>query len=550
MAKGDLTVKTTIDAPGFVGKVVRVKLFLNGEEFASQDVELENSRGNEVRIKCTAPAKPGEYDVTIRVVDPRHPDEPPPGQVSTARNELTTFLTVSKEGISVLLVDKQRGFEPQKICDALQDRRIRLHTVWLRGDKPLDVNVGDLFQFDKQQYDVIIIGDVTANQIRAVNPNALNEIEKLVGERGAGFMMIGGYASFAPSVWRGTPIASLLPVELNVQGQEDRMVRMAPTEAGLRRFGFVLNQGDGKENVAEAWSKLARLEGYTRLGKPKGLATVLAETDDDQKAKLLVAMNYGGGKGANEGNAGRVLAFAGDTTNFWIQDDETREMHARFWKQTVFWLAKQEDPDSMVSVVPDVRRLPVRSETGFTVGMRKGNYDVTDAEFTVVLRGPGLDEKGVPCSTVPDAVCRGAIDREKTKRPGLYTLEAIGSGKDAEGHKVESKEPKTVKFYVYDDDLETAQQAADHAFLKKLAKAGNGEFREGKELPAFLRDLRKQLLAESKGRERHWPDWRTKNRSPFLVFFYLAFVAVLTGRMVVAPLGNGVRAWLMDVMTV
>ncbi len=531
MAKGDLTVRATIDAPGFVGKVVRVKVLLNNEEIASQDVELENSRGNEVRIKCTAPPKPGEYDLIVRVEDPRIAGNPPPGQMSTARNELTTFLTVSKEGISVLLVDKQRAFEPQAICDALQDRRIRLHTVWLRGDKPLDKNVGDLFQFDKQQYDVILLGDVTANQMRAVNPNALDEIKKLVGERGAGLMMIGGYSSFAKSVWKGTPIAEMLPVELS-EGQEEKPVQMKPTEAGLRRFGFLMKIGDRKEDSAEAWESLSKLEGYTKLGAPRQFppATVLASTDDDKKDPLLVMMNYGGGRGSNEGNAGRVLAFAGDTTHRWIVDDKTLEMHTRFWKQTVLWLAKQEDPDGNIWVRPDVRRLPVRGETGFSVRMRKGDFDVTEGEFTVKLRGPGLDKNGVNLTTSAGRDgWRGAIDREKTKHPGLYTLEATGTGKDSEGNKFEVKEPKEVKFFVYDDDLETSQQAADHAFLKKLAKAGNGEFHEGKELAAFLHDLHKQTREESRGRERHWPDWRTTGKSPFLVFFYLAFVAVLTG---------------------
>ena len=40
---------------------MRVKLLLNGEEVKSQDVELENSRGNEIKLKCTAPGKPGEH---------------------------------------------------------------------------------------------------------------------------------------------------------------------------------------------------------------------------------------------------------------------------------------------------------------------------------------------------------------------------------------------------------------------------------------------------------------------------------------------------------
>jgi uncharacterized membrane protein len=535
MAKGELTVRTVIDAPGFVGRTVRVKVLTNQEEVKSQDVELENSRGNEIKIKCTAPAKAGEYDLTVKVEDPRRPGEPPPGQVSTARNELSTFLTVAKEGISVLLVDKQRE-EATKIFDALQDRRIRVNTVWIRSNRPVDPNVGDLFQFAEQQYDVIILGDVTAEQMRAVNPKALEEIEKLVGEKGAGFMMIGGYSSFARRVWKDTPIEKLLPVFLDADGQvelkpDERGLSLKPTDAGLRRFSFLLKQGDRKEDVAVAgeWEKMAgRLDGHTRLGTPKSRATVLATTDDG-KTPLLVAMTYGGG----ESGEGRVLAFGGDTTNLWIQDDETLAMHTRFWKQTVLWLARQEEPEGAVWLRPKDRRLRARTETWFTVGLRKGDFDVPDGEFTVKLFGPGLDKDGVNMpTTLGREGRRGDIDRDKTKKPGVYRLEATGSGKDAEGNKVEGT--KEAKFIVYDDDLETTQQAADHAFLKKVARAGNGEFHEGKDLALFLRDLHRQASAETKGQERRWPDWKTDARepqppSPFRVLFYLFFVAVLGG---------------------
>ena len=525
MAKGDLTVVVTLDAPGFVGKKVRVILLLDGKEVKSQDVELDKARGNEIRLNCTAPAQAGEVDVTVRVEDPKRPGEPPPGQVSTARNELTTFLTVAKEGISVLLVDKQRAWEPQAICDALQDRRIHLHTVWLRGDRPIDANVGDLFQFDKQQYDVIILGDVTADQLTAVNPNALTKIEDLVGNKGAGFIMLGGYSSFYAGVWKGTPIEKLLPVRLDMQPQEEKPVQMTPTEVGLRRFGFVLKQGNRKEETEEKWDKLTRLDGHTRLGALKPGAEVLATTDDG-KTPLLVMMNYGGGKGANQGNAGRVLAFAADTTHRWIQDPESMEMHARFWRRTVLWLAKQEDPDGTIWVRPEQRRLPVRGKMKFEVGMRKGDYDVKDGLYKVKLFGPGLDKAGVPLTTL---AAGGVIDPEYTKKPGLFWLEATGSGTDGEGNKVDVKEAKQVKFSVFDDDLETAQQAADHVFLKKLAREENGEFREGKDLATFLSGIRSRKSEESKKEERRWPDWQTTGTSPFLMLFYLAFVAVLTG---------------------
>ena len=68
----------------------------------------------------------------------------------------------------------------------------------------------------------------------------------------------------------------------------------------------------------------------------------------------------------NQYGKGRVLAFAGDTTYRWrtlgLPEKQTGvEAHARFWKQTMLWLARQEEGEGFVWVKPDLRRLPAGS---------------------------------------------------------------------------------------------------------------------------------------------------------------------------------------------
>ena len=516
MAKGDLTIRATIDAPGFVGKLIRVKLMIGPNEVASQDVELENSRGNDVRLKCTAPPTPGEVEVTVKVEDPRRPGMPPPGQISDARNQLSTFLTVAKEGISVLLVDRPR-WEYRGLREALQDRRIHLHAISVTGDSAPATKTGDLFQFEKQQYDVIIIGDLVPKQITALNPNALNEIERLVGNKGAGFLMIGGEHSFMQNVWQNTPIEKLLPARLSTEKRNSKSVKMTPLEANH----FTLKLDDRQSDTEAAWKQLEELKGYSVLGERKAGATVLAAAED-KKTALLVSSTYGG----SGQNSGRTMAFAGDSTHFWRGSPAGRERHDRFWKHMILWLAKQEAPEGAAWVRPDVRRLPVGQELGFAVGLRRGDFEVTEGNFDVKLFGPNGESASIP-TMLGSQGRRGVIEKDKIRKQGIYRIEVAASGKDAEGKEI--KDTRDAKFYVFDDDPETTQQSADHAFLTKLAKAGNGEFHEGKDLPEFLRELRKQIREESRGHERHWPDWRTTERSPFLVVYFLLFVAVVTG---------------------
>src|SRR5439155_10225252 len=124
----------------------------------AQETVLRKPAGNEVVLTVDAPAAPGEVKVTLKV-------DPVPGEVSTDNNEISTYVTVTKEGVSVLFVDKLRFPEPQLICDALStDPRIRLYMVWLRSDEPTPDQAA-LFQFDKQHYDVIILGDVSAAKL-------------------------------------------------------------------------------------------------------------------------------------------------------------------------------------------------------------------------------------------------------------------------------------------------------------------------------------------------------------------------------------------------
>jgi uncharacterized membrane protein len=510
--KGKLTVKLTVDAYGFDGSTVRARLFLDDKEVLAKDVTLKDPVRNEVTLECTAPATPGE--VKLKVTMDKEGDMVP------SNNTIETFVTVSKEGISVLLVDKQRAFEPQRICDALdRDPRITRTTVWLRGGQAVDPNAGDLFQFDRQQYDAIILGDVTAAQMRAVNPKALEAIEKQVSA-GAGFLMLGGYSTFGDGDWKGTPVEKLLPVDLNVRGQIREDVKIVPTEAGVRRFGYLMRLDDGKKDGKE-WEDLPALKGMTRLGPARELGTVLAESNGPGREPVMVTANY---------DKGRTLAFAGDTTERWVVSPALKQMHGRFWRQLVIWLARQEDAEGSVWVKPDTRRVPARGELGFSVGVRsKGGVNLADGKYHVTVIGPGGERTEVPTATGPTDT-RGTFNR--TDAPGEYKIEVQGEAKDPSTNE-EVRGEASARFIVYAEDLEMTRRAADHEFLRKLSAAGGGAFHRVEELPAFLEKMRHDPLTPSKPKVRRVPDWsgsQTDPRQPsaFLLSFFGLFVAVLS----------------------
>jgi uncharacterized membrane protein len=493
--KGKLTVKGTVDAPGFENTTVHVRLFIDDVEMpGARDFKLAKMAGNEVELVCDAPATPGEIKVTLKI-------DPVKGEMTPANNEISTFVTVTKEGISVLYVEgKYRAWEPKFIREALsQERSIRLFEAVRLNDEPPPPGEGDLFQFERQHYDVIILGDISARRLSAGNPQVLSAIYQQVFDKGTGLMMLGGYESFGNSDWANTPIARLLPVELDATGQVDTPVQMVPTYQGLRHY--VLRLADNETDNSTLWSRLPKLDGMTRLGRVKPGAIVLARSDTGDKGDpVLVGQMFFGN--------GRTLAFAGDTTWKWHRSEEGVGAHARFWRQIVLWLAKRDEADGNLLVLPDTRRLPAGGKLGFGVRLRgKGGVDIPekDAHFEVTVVDPQKNETKVPTAREHGSE-RGTF--WKTDVPGEYILIARGWGKDADGKPIDNLPPARARFMVYQDDAEMSRQAADHEFLTKLANAGGGKFHQAENLRQFLKELATQPLPQSKPKARLWPDWR------------------------------------------
>jgi uncharacterized membrane protein len=490
--KGKLTVRALVDAPGFENAPVRLHLLLNDDKAheVAQDAVLTRTNGNEVQISCDAPADPGELKVTLRI-------DPLPGEVSAANNEISTYVTVTKEGISVLYVEgKVRFWEPKYIRYALtQDPNIRLYEA-VRLTDTLGPGESDLFNFARQHYDVIILGDITARRLSGGNPQVLTEMYQQVFDKGTGLLMIGGYDSFGNSDWDNTEIAKLLPVRLDASGQIDDQVQIVPTEKGLRHY--VMRLADKQVDNQAIWGSLQKLDGMTRLGTPKPDAFVLAQSDKGDP--VLVGQMAAGN--------GRTLAFAGDTTWRWCRTLEGLRMNARFWQQVVLWLAKRDEADGNVVVLPDARRLPVGGKLGFSVKLRgKGGVKVPDkdAHFDVTVTEPNQAETKVPTAS-ENGDERGTF--WKTDAPGEYLLTVRGWGTDTDGKPLDNLAPAKARFMIYQDDAEMARQAADHDFLGKLATAGGGKLHPAEELKGFLKELATVGPPQAQSKVKLWPDWK------------------------------------------
>jgi hypothetical protein len=415
------------------------------------------------------PQSAGEFKVAAELV-------PVEGEIKKENNIRQTILTVQKGGIKVAYFDSIR-WEQKWLKGVGSAEKVQLDMQPIElGDFKRRSEI-DRSWFEPGKYDAYIIGDVPAS---AFDTETLLALARRVDD-GAGLMMIGGRRSFGAGGWGTTPLASVLPVQmepsdydpsgridpdLSIEGQ----VQMVPTERGLDNY--LMRIDPGGDNL-KRWQSLEPLEGANRLRlKPNSLAEVLAKTPDGQP--LLVAQEYG---------KARVLAFAGDTTYIWYMSDR-QDLHQRFWRQVILWLCHKEvDSDKAVWVRVDTRNASPGQHVGLTFGARENGRPIADADFQVTASDPEKKER-------PIAASRSQEDQTgtvtETGKAGDYWVQVRAKKGD-----------KTLgfdwaRFIVDERNLELDNPAADPQLMDQIAMLTGGSSMPPEKLAAFFARLVKE----------------------------------------------------------
>jgi uncharacterized membrane protein len=496
---GKLAVRVTIDAHGYEGSPAVLKMFLEApdekgavaeREVASRQIRLPLRVGNEEEVTVDAPSVPCEARVRV-TVETKEPDRLP------LNNVIETFVTVSRDSALVLLVDRPR-WEARFIHDALaSDPRLRVTSVNVFGAG------GGKLPIDAQPYDAIILGDVSASEVEAIDKDAIPRLVKMV-ERGAGLLMTGGHRNFNAGGWDRTPLGALLPAEQDTAVEQVKgSVIVEPQPEGLRLAKYLFDL-KGEPDILGAWKKLAKLEqGHTALKVRGENRTVLARAGE---SPVLIAGTHG---------KSRVLAFAADTTHDWRNTEEGLPLFERFWRRVAIWLARQEDAEGGPWVKPLARRIPVRSDLSFQCGVRaRGGGEDLAAKLQAEVFSPSGAKAQVALSRGKDE-SHGLF--QATRAPGTYRVVARSGGAEA-----------SARVIVYDEDVEMAQPAADLDFLARLASEGGGDAYKAGALKELLARLAEQPASAAEVTRVTSPNWRTEERSGFLAAFLALFCVVMS----------------------
>ena len=248
--------------------------------------------------------------------------------------------------------------------------------------------------------------------------------------------------------------------------------------------------------------------------------------DEARFAPLLVGHQIG------VGGRGRVLAFGAMDTYIWQRlgrpdSAAGTELHARFWRQMMRWLANQEDESSLVYARPELPRLPVGGRQTVRIGIRRtGGTPALEPRFTVKIIAPGETEAtAAMLPYLPDADGQFKVTYEP-RVPGEYAVKVTGQGKDDKG--VEFSGEASARFFSYptaSDEL--AVKSAKPEVLQRIAAAGGGTFHRLEDLPRFLNELAAKPLEIAKPRPKYYPDWRRESGGAFLPMWFVLLVIVL-----------------------
>jgi uncharacterized membrane protein len=471
-----LEVAGRVRLDGLADRDVVVRLLAENDAGGMEEVARTTVRGRPqsieepVRLAWT-PKTLGERKVSLVV-------EPQEGEVVVTNNELSTFVEVVDGGLRVLYLEGALRVEQRflrRVLAASPDMQVDFQWVDSSRRDRWPVDLGRVVAGD---YNVFLIGDLDASALRPQDMQAI--LDKV--NAGAGIGLLGGFHAFEAGGWGSSALAPLLPFE------PDRLARQAfdqPVRESLHRVGplemlpdrqfggvSILRLGKSDQETLAAWRGMPPLEGANDLGRLVPTAKPLAVTGDGHP--LLVGREFG---------AGRVLAFAADSTWRWVMQG-AGEQHRRFWRQLVLWLARQDDKEKdSLWVRLAQRRVSPGTVLAFDAGVTKPDGTATaDVAVEAVAVSPTGKPRPVRVPKRGDSFAGTLADFDE---PGDWKL-VVKANRPAAAAGLE----RTARFTVFRQDLELANPRANQLLMRQLAEATAGGVRSPEELSEIFDEIK------------------------------------------------------------
>ena len=420
-----------------------------------------------------------------------------PGEINNDNNSLNMLVDTRKDTTRILYLEGHLKSEFKFIKRAVEDDQVFQFTsvsltgpdkIYRQGIQSMEELYNGFPQSEEElfKFKAVILGDLEKSFF---TDQDLALLEKFVRVRGGGFLMLGGINSFTENEYWDSPLADILPVELdpgrNINSIDEIMNRslsdnfkgykFVPTKEGLE--SPILKLASDESSNRALWDEMPALTSINFLGEPKPGAVILGKKVQDNygdEEPLLVVQRYG---------RGRSAVFATTSTWRWrmlLNSENTS--HERFWRQMGRWL---------VASALDNINIEIENNTVDTEEKLEIRFSVFDSDFNTLdfvdIKGTITDPLGNihELNVHPDLTEEGLYTAEFTPDiQGIYTVNAEGT-KDGEyiGSDKTNFLAKTSKKEFYDATLKKE-------FLTNLASETGGVYYHASEtadIPVNLR---------------------------------------------------------------
>ncbi len=361
-----------------------------GAAVAHQPLSLQVEVGCTGKLDCTS--------IPVRLRELREAGEPTDLASGTANAasgvaNLEFEVTLDRAGVRIIEVDLQAPSgdavpdnDTRYIAiDVARDRVRVLHVagrptydvralrMWLKSDASVDVvaffilrdtvsdnvvarpeelalipfPVDELFNQHLPSFDAVVLQDF--NALPYGLSKHLKSLSKYV-ENGGGLIMVGGPEAFVPGNYAGTPLASVLPVQLD--GSRDAegvdMSSFVPRLTDAGRVAPVL--APLHELIGEQWPEMpgANIVGDARSGTTVLIEHPTRQTPTGAPMPILALGEYGNG---------RTISLAVDGSHRLLfsnfAENSAGRAHGAFWDGLLGWLMRDPRFEPAVVELPD-----------------------------------------------------------------------------------------------------------------------------------------------------------------------------------------------------
>ena len=417
-----------------------------------------NSDVTSLRIAFT-PDHQGSATYTLAV--PAHADEN-----ITDNNSRDFTIDIQDDRLPVLYIEGSPRLEYRFLRRALfRDRDFRLvgllrlasDRFYVQGANQSEAYLTRGFPDTAERlfaFEAVILGDIEASHFTR---DQLDLLERFVGERGGGVLMLGGVNSFGLGRYANTPVGKVLPLAVSAAdpAYSDERYSATVTPEGLKHP--VLRLSPDPDANQRLWEKMPPLIGITPVSGVKPGASVLL-MHEDARRPVLAVQNYG---------AGRVAAFtSGGSWYLRVSVPADNEFHEKFWKQLIRWLAVGAKEQLAVEADDDVYDTNTPAFLRATV-LGKDLRPLNDATVVAAVTDPVGNTEELPMDWVlsQEGVYQA---RYRPAQEGEYQVAARVEGWEGQ--------PATTGFLVTEPSLEFTNAGLKDGLLRQMADATGGRY--------------------------------------------------------------------------